>query len=1726
MKRLLTWLLTFALAIPVCPVYAQESIPTAVSETTQTEMADVVIDATEYGADPTGMGDSAEAIWQAFEAAKEASENGTKSVTVYFPKGEYHVYKDRAQQREYHTSNTSSTDAPYHNKHIGILIEDQKNLTIEGDGSLFMIHGDMMALAVVRSENIKLHNFSWDYAVPTVTEMTIVDMGTEDGRAYTDFYIPQCFPYEIQGNTILWKSDVSPYTGEPYWTRRGEHDNSYSVVTHQPKEEMSRAYYSGQGPFQDLTGLKQLEDNKVRIYYSYRPDMQNLGMVFQFCSSAVRPTAGAFTWESKEVTAEKVNVHYMDGFGWLIQMSENVYYKDCNLMPRDNSGHLTVSYADGIHASGAKGKIVIDNCNFSYTHDDPINIHGTFTRVEQRVDDYTLVLKYIHAQQGGFPQFHVGDEVQFFTRDTLESTDNETVETVYTVAEVISNPGENGNDLKTMKVRFEEALPSNLSERIGSEPKYVAENVTYAPEVTITDCTFKNIVTRGILCTTRNKVLIENNIFYPTSMATIFLSNDSDQWYESGPIRDMTIRGNVFYVDDIGRTSWAYAPAIYIHPVTKGGGLPAATNPIHKNITVEDNVFYMNEDVVVKAESVENLVFRNNTVLRKNPDVTLTLNPTATDLNTGEAMSLNFQKRGNTNDKNIDNVFHFTKSKNVTIAGNTYDDGLKRYVVADADTQSTLNVEDTILTVRTDEGGSPSSAVGEVTFVNSDPDVLYVANDGTVTGLKEGTATIYAYYEWNGTIIKSNEVTLHVSGEPVQEEADGKVSITTTSKNEDFSVAREDESHYEMTNDSYTIDMQGGDLWQQSNTLKNLLLYEPTTVDKEDLRVMVKVTGMPVSESGQWDTASFMLYKDDDNYITVGKKSHYNGFCYVVEKNGSADEQHGNSADNNVTSGYLGITNVGGTVTLSAKAEGGTWKEVATITSHTIGEDYKIGFAAWETYDRSKTVTFSDFKVGTSQDTFEELEASDSVSFFKEDKTLIEKNPRINTDGFLSNHAKLDNITIEELGFSKTASAESSLDSYYYMVAEEGNSEVTFSVTKDSDSDKVQVLHGDYRTELPLEVQENTYTTAPISLRQGINTFYVRVYAEDGITYKQHIVAVTYTPDYTQQELSDGFVKEIIFEGEDVTRECMIVGESAKKTWNKDSVHLKVTAQEGAEVTFGLEGSQLPEAVASVMEADVNLKQGEQRIKIVITSNGEEKVYYLNVEKALYLSDLAWLSATVGYGDGVNKDRNHNGNQISLTGENGEAVWFEKGLGVHAESVIKYDISDINYNTLEGYVGIDHCQYAADYGDVQFIVLVDNEQVYDSGMMTKTSPMKKVEITISEGAKALELRALKGENNWNDHADWAYMKFSNLYTVSFDDGTNITTSKVEEGGLVSKPADPVKEGYEFKGWYVGADVYDFETEVKADFTITAKFEQMKVEPVTYVVTFNSGEGASEVESQTVVENELAKKPTDPVKEGYDFIGWYVGEKEYDFNTSVTGDITLTAMWKEKDNSNVEQKEYKITYKLNGGENNPENPTNYTEGNEEIKLQAPTRKGYTFVNWYSNKSMTKKATKIKANSTGDKTFYAKWKKETYKISYKLDGGKNSSKNPKSYQVTTATIKLKAPTKKGYTFEGWYSDKEFTKKVTSIKTGSAGDVKLYAKWSLNTYKISYKLNGGTNSDNNPDNYTVESKSIKLKKPTKSGYKFVGWYSDKKMTKKVTKIKAGSTGKVTLYAKWKKK
>lgn len=115
------------------------------------------------------------------------------------------------------------------------------------------------------------------------------------------------------------------------------------------------------------------------------------------------------------------------------------------------------------------------------------------------------------------------------------------------------------------------------------------------------------------------------------------------------------------------------------------------------------------------------------------------------------------------------------------------------------------------------------------------------------------------------------------------------------------------------------------------------------------------------------------------------------------------------------------------------------------------------------------------------------------------------------------------------------------------------------------------------------------------------------------------------------------------------------------------------------------------------------------------------------------------------------------------------------------------------------------------------------------------------------------------------------------------------------------------------------------------------------------------------------------------------------------------------------------------------------------------LPTPTRRGYTFAGWYTAKSGGSRiGSSSVVRTTRNQTLYARWKLVKYKIQYRLGKGTNSRSNPTGYTVTSRTIVLKNPVRKGYTFKGWYSDPKFKKKVRKIAAGSTGSRKLYARW----------------------------------------------------------------------------
>lgn len=191
----------------------------------------------------------------------------------------------------------------------------------------------------------------------------------------------------------------------------------------------------------------------------------------------------------------------------------------------------------------------------------------------------------------------------------------------------------------------------------------------------------------------------------------------------------------------------------------------------------------------------------------------------------------------------------------------------------------------------------------------------------------------------------------------------------------------------------------------------------------------------------------------------------------------------------------------------------------------------------------------------------------------------------------------------------------------------------------------------------------------------------------------------------------------------------------------------------------------------------------------------------------------------------------------------------------------------------------------------------------------------------------------------------------------------------------------------------------------------------------YTVTFQS-EGGSEVASQ-IRANTPADQPADPTKEGYTFIGWYNGESEWDFETPVTADLTLTAKW--------QINQYTITFDTAGGSEVPSITQDY--GTAITPPAAPTRTGYTFAGWDREIPTAMPAENM--------TITARWQVNQYTITFKPENGGQNIVIKQDYG--TAITAPANPTKTGYTFAGW--DK------TIPTTMPAGDMTITARWTEN-------------------------------------------------------------------------
>lgn len=577
-----------------------------------------VVDMRTYGIVPDTRENLSPKLQQALAEIYVAQSEGEK-VVLRFERGRYDFYPEGAAIREYYISNHDQ-DNP---KIVGFPLEDWRYLTIDGQGADFIFHGRMLPFSLLRSKNCVLKNFSIDFENPQIAQVKILESDPEKGMTFEAAEWVKCRKSE-DGHFEVYGEN---------WTAQPQNGIAF-------EEKTKRLVYQTSDIGCPTDNLQEVAPRAYRA-----PNWKDARLI---PGTAValrtwyRPTPGIFLTHDKDTRVENVKVHYAEGMGLLAQLCENITLDGFSVCLRgeDDSRYFTTQ-ADATHFSGCKGKIISRNGLYEGMMDDAINVHGTYLKIRQRLDDYTVIAAYMHPQAYGFEWGMVGDDVQFIRSATMDL-----VGETNRVKSITPHDKPSIHGAKEYRIIFEKPLDGSITEKEG----FGIENLSWCPEVYFTDNVIRNNRARGSLFSTPKKTVVKNNLFDHTSGTAILLCGDCNGWYETGACRDVLISDNRF-INALTNMFQFTEAVISIYPEIPQ--LEAQQSYFHggedaKGIRIENNYFETFDRPVLFAKSIDGLVFKKN-VIRQN----------------AEYQAFHHNKTR----------FRLLRTKNVTIEKNEFEDG-------------------------------------------------------------------------------------------------------------------------------------------------------------------------------------------------------------------------------------------------------------------------------------------------------------------------------------------------------------------------------------------------------------------------------------------------------------------------------------------------------------------------------------------------------------------------------------------------------------------------------------------------------------------------------------------------------------------------------------------------------------------------------------------------------------------------------------------------------------------------------------------------------------------------------------------------------------------------------------------------------------------------------------------------------------------------------------------
>ncbi|UNY97234.1 right-handed parallel beta-helix repeat-containing protein [Zhouia spongiae] len=526
--------------------------------------AQKIIDLKDYGVEAYSFKNASPSIVKAIADASKYEET-----IIRFPEGRIDLWPDGTRNKEYYVSNATESDTLSKEKSIGILLENMTNVTLEGNKTFIVAHGKMIHIAIDNCKNIKVKGLSFDYERPTMSEMKILK--ADDAGVIAEVHRDS--KYIIRNEKLIWYGD-------------GWKAADVNTIRFDPRFE--GMYYDSWKPFKN-SKVTDLGNGKLMFKGDFSKADFKEGDIMTM-RDTYRDCVGILNHYSKELLFEDIHLHYMHGMGVVSQFCENIVMNSINGQPRRASGRKIAAFADFLHFSGCHGKITVENSLFSGSHDDCINVHGTHLRIVN-AEKNKIRVRFMHHQTWNIKAFDIGDTIGFVDNKTLLVYEKAQVKSVKKLSE------------RAIELEIDRNVPKQLAD------KHCVENISKTPEVLIRNNRFEHTNTRGVLLTTRKKAVITGNIFYKTGMHAILIADDCNFWYESGPVKDVTISENKFI--QCGYNSYPKSYAIAIMPETHDF---EKDRFVHSNIKIIDNEFDISSPQVLFARSTNTLLFKGNVI--------------------------------------------------------------------------------------------------------------------------------------------------------------------------------------------------------------------------------------------------------------------------------------------------------------------------------------------------------------------------------------------------------------------------------------------------------------------------------------------------------------------------------------------------------------------------------------------------------------------------------------------------------------------------------------------------------------------------------------------------------------------------------------------------------------------------------------------------------------------------------------------------------------------------------------------------------------------------------------------------------------------------------------------------------------------------------------------------------------------------------------------------------